>query len=43
MLTIKETEEVLDFVDETADAITSAASDGKLNWLDLPKILPVVS
>lgn len=42
-LTTKETEEVIDFVDAAADAILKAAGDGKLNWLDLPKILPVVS
>ena len=41
-LTTKETEEVLDFMDETADQIQAAASDGKLNWQDLPKLLKVV-
>ena len=31
------------FIDQAADSITDAAADGKLNWLDLPKIFPVVS
>jgi hypothetical protein len=39
---IKETEEALRWGLTTQDAITRANEDGKINWKDYPKFLPVL-
>ena len=38
---IQDLEELLDFGYTAYQAIADANSDGKINWLDLPKLMPV--
>lgn len=43
MAGIKETREVLKLLEDLADAIEKAKSDGSIDWFDLPKLGGVVS
>lgn len=41
--TVDELKEVLDFGFSLQEAIAAAAADGKVDWKDLPKALPVLA
>lgn len=40
--TVRELKEVLDFGFSLQSAIADAKADGKVNWLDMPKAIPVI-
>ena len=41
-MAVKETEEFIELLDVLGDAILEAKEDGKIDWRDAPKILPVL-
>lgn len=41
-MAIKETQEFIELLDVLGDAIIDAKQDGKVDWKDLPKIVPVL-